>query len=152
MCIASNPTPWILMQKQALQDRYLEPPKSLRDATARAWRPIERRSLDWARRQHKADAAAAVTREDLLAFYDRHLSEGAPGYRQLSTEIWGGAPVDAAGAGVGADGEGAKAAGIAEAGGTGEVRFEFEVGEGELEAFKLSQPLWPAAAVARPGR
>ncbi|GBF97149.1 insulin-degrading-like metalloprotease [Raphidocelis subcapitata] len=134
--------------KRALCERYLEPPKSLRDAALRAWRPIERRTLDWARRQAKADAAARITKADLTAFFDRHLSPASPGYRLLCTQIWGGG-APAAGAAGGAAEEAAAAA-VAAAEGAPPVSFAFEVAGSQLAAFKASQPLWLAPAVARP--
>ncbi|KAI8465691.1 MAG: hypothetical protein J3K34DRAFT_395999 [Monoraphidium minutum] len=130
--------------KRALQDRYLEPPKSLREAAARAWRPIQRRTLDWGRRAHKAAAAGGVTRGDVLEFYDRHLSEGSPGYRHLRAEVWGGGAAPAAAAG--ADSEAAAAAAD---GAVAAIRDEIVVVEGQLPAFKRSQPLWAAAEAAR---
>jgi hypothetical protein len=144
-----NPT-----NRQALQERYLEAPKSLRDAAARAWRPIGRRTLDWSRRAHKAAAAAQITRSDLLEFYDHHLSEGARGYRLVCAQVWGGAgkaASKAAAAQAGAGAAGASGAVEIASGGVTPVAFELVVEGGELAAFKRSQPLWPAGAVAAPG-
>jgi hypothetical protein len=127
---------------QALQQRYLEPPKSMRDAAVRAWRPIERRSLDWARRAAKAEAAGALSRGDLLAFYDSHLSPGSPRYRHMVTQIWGGG--QAGGATGGLEEGGAAPDGVPP------VACEFEVGAGQLADFKRSQPLFRAAHIVTP--
>eukprot|EP00877_Chromochloris_zofingiensis_P011717 jgi/Chrzof1/679/Cz01g24250.t1 len=74
---------------QALQQRYLEPPKSLHEAAARAWRPIKRRTYAFERRAHKAAAILDIQAQQLISFYDSHLTPHGTFHKRLCAQIWG---------------------------------------------------------------
>ncbi|KAF8073057.1 PXM16 [Scenedesmus sp. PABB004] len=118
--------------KQALRDKYLEPPKTLAEAARRTWGPIAARHLDWARRRAKAAAVAALTAEDLLAFYDDVLHPDAPRHAALSVQLWGGA------------GGGEAAVDAAAAAGAAVVLPE------QVAEFRADRGLLPAAEVVLP--
>ncbi|KXZ55385.1 hypothetical protein GPECTOR_3g511 [Gonium pectorale] len=77
--------------KASLAERYSEPPRSLAEAARRAWQPVRYRSYDFGRRDRKAEALRALTLEDLVAFYERHVNPAAASARVLCCEIAGGA-------------------------------------------------------------
>jgi secreted Zn-dependent insulinase-like peptidase len=68
--IQAMPDADLSSHKSSLSTRYLEPARSLADASSRCWRPIRSFRRDFAWRERKAKAAAMLTRDDLLAFYD----------------------------------------------------------------------------------
>lgn len=49
--------------KASLADKYLEPPRSLAEAAARAWQPIRYRTYAFGRRQAKAQRLQATTHQ-----------------------------------------------------------------------------------------
>ena len=53
--------------KKSLRERFLEPPRSLRDAAARMWGPIRHRNLDFTRRLQKARALDGLASAGRLA-------------------------------------------------------------------------------------
>ena len=128
-----------------------------------------RRTLDWRRREAKAEAAGAFTKDDLLAFYDRHFSQGSPHFRHLVAHVEGGRATAAAAATAAASAAAEGAAAVARGGGgdgggaapapadadadalaAAAPRFEVDVDAAALDAFKATQPLMAAPAVVRP--
>jgi hypothetical protein len=151
--------PLLLLQTlqtlQALAAKYLDPPKSLQKAAKRSWRPIRERTLQWDRRRQKAAAAQAVTAQQLLEFFDAHLHPDAAQHKALCVQIWGGrkgvsaaagaAQAGELGAGADADGSAVVAAGP----GVGALQ-QVTVLADDVEQFKYSQPLMPAAEMCLP--
>jgi hypothetical protein len=98
--------------RKALREKYLEPPKSLKEAAGRDWHPIHARTLEFNRREEKAALVESVTLDDLLIFHEAYLTPQGPKAGMLCTQIWpgkrgaGGADVQwekAAAGGAGAD-------------------------------------------------
>ena len=54
----------------------------------RLWGECARRRYDFERPWRSADKVRRLTREKLLAFFDRHLADGSPTRRQLSTHVY----------------------------------------------------------------
>ena len=75
---------------QALREKYLQPPKSLREAAGRAWHPIHARTLDFNRRKQKAVTVEKMVLEDLLKFHEEYLTPNGVKSGMLCTQIWPG--------------------------------------------------------------
>lgn len=79
-----------MLLNQALRDKYLDPPKSLREAARRAWTPVSTRSLAFDRRKQKACLADALDQQQLMDFYDTYVDPGGPSHQALCVHICGG--------------------------------------------------------------
>ncbi|GLC59471.1 hypothetical protein PLESTB_001491000 [Pleodorina starrii] len=76
--------------KSSLEEKYLEPPRSLAEAAGAAWRPIRYRSYDFHKGERKAAALRELGLQDLVRFYEQHACPSSPSARVLCCEIWGG--------------------------------------------------------------
>lgn len=64
--------------KASLLEHYLEPPRSLAAAAARAWGPIRNLTYDWQARQLKAECIKGTLHQELLDFYDGYIRPPQP--------------------------------------------------------------------------
>ncbi|EFJ44956.1 hypothetical protein VOLCADRAFT_94765 [Volvox carteri f. nagariensis] len=76
--------------KASLEEKYLEPPRSLAEAAGNCWRPIRYRSYDFCKGQRKAEALRSLGLQDLVCFFDQHVCPTSPSARVLCCEIGGG--------------------------------------------------------------
>ena len=60
--------------KNALAERRLEKPKSMKSRQDRMWREIATKACNFDRDNIEVGVLSKITREDLLAFFDLHIS------------------------------------------------------------------------------
>ena len=73
--------------KTSLLEHYLEPPRSLSEAAARAWAPIKSGTFDWEARMLKAECIKVVSHEQLVNFYDKHIFPSATPFALPSARL-----------------------------------------------------------------
>ncbi|KAG5176774.1 Metalloenzyme, LuxS/M16 peptidase-like protein [Tribonema minus] len=73
--------------KNSIVSAGLEPDMRLGEESERLWGPIATEVLDFGRRWRRADAFKTLSRETVLAFFDRYFRHGAPDRRKLSVRV-----------------------------------------------------------------
>eukprot|EP00611_Tribonema_gayanum_P026907 TRINITY_DN6514_c0_g1_i4.p1 TRINITY_DN6514_c0_g1~~TRINITY_DN6514_c0_g1_i4.p1 ORF type:complete len:425 (-),score=122.35 TRINITY_DN6514_c0_g1_i4:74-1348(-) len=73
--------------KNSIVSAGLEPDMRLGEESERLWGPIATEVLDYGRRWRRADAFKTLSRETVLAFFDRYFRQGAPDRRKLSVRV-----------------------------------------------------------------
>ena len=74
--------------REALATQATDVDKRLGAQSGRLWSEIVQRRYDYGRPWRTARRVRAVTRAQLLAFYDQRLAPEAPGARRLATHVF----------------------------------------------------------------
>ena len=75
-------------QTESLAAQFTDVDSRLDSQASRLWGECARRRYDFERPWRSADKVKRLTRDKLLAFFDRHLADGSPTRRQLSTHVY----------------------------------------------------------------
>ena len=75
-------------QTESLAAQFTDVDSRLDSQASRLWGECARRRYDFERPWRSADKVKLLTRDKLLAFFDRHLADGSPTRRQLSTHVY----------------------------------------------------------------
>jgi insulysin len=73
--------------RQALADKRLEKPKKLSSRTEKFWSEITSQQFNFERDEVEVEELGKITRDDLLAFYDRHIAKESPERRKLCSHV-----------------------------------------------------------------
>jgi insulysin len=77
-------------KRKGLVDDLLKKEQNLSEATSRDWHEIENKSLWFTRNEDIAESVLALTRGQVLAWFDESVPPGAPMRRKFSSQIVGG--------------------------------------------------------------
>ncbi|CAG2172600.1 unnamed protein product, partial [Oppiella nova] len=74
-------------QKQSVITRRLEKPKQLSEYSQRLWSEISSKDYDFNRDEIEAKAIKELTKQDIIAFFERHLSHTSTNRKKLTVSI-----------------------------------------------------------------
>ena len=86
--LASMPDSQLATYREALATQAVDVDRRLGAQSSRLWSEISKRRYDYGRPWRTAKRLRKVTREQLLAFYDRVLLPSAPSHRRLVTHVF----------------------------------------------------------------